>query len=77
MLMIVDQPPKLDSEESNILLGSLGISSENQSNKVIYKMVSTYILRCWDESKTQLHPITIALNILEHIPPQFCSIILK
>ena len=34
-LMIVDPPQKLDSEESNILSGSSGISSENISNKVI------------------------------------------
>ena len=47
-LMIVYPPPKLDSEESNIISGCFGISSENQSNEIISKMVLTHILNRWD-----------------------------
>ena len=45
--MIVDPPQKLDSEESNIISSSFGISSENQSNEVIYKMALNHIMKRW------------------------------
>ena len=43
--MILEPPPKLDSEESKILSSSFGISRENQPNEVISKMVFTHILK--------------------------------
>ena len=42
--MIVEPHQKLDSKESNIISGSIGISSENGSNEVIYKVELNYIL---------------------------------
>ena len=51
--MIVDPTPELDSEESNILSSYFVISSENQPNEVIYKMVLTHLLESWEESNTQ------------------------
>ena len=51
--MIVDPTPELDSEESNIISRFFGISSENQTNEVISKMVLTHLLKRWEESKTQ------------------------
>ena len=66
--MILDPPQKLDSEESNILSGYFGISSENMPNEVISKMVLTHILMRWDGSKTQLHPSFSAMT-----PPEKSS----
>ena len=51
--MIVYPTTELDSEESNILSGYFGISSENQTNEVISKMVLPHLLKRWEESKTQ------------------------
>ena len=46
-IIILYPTPELDSEESNILSSYFGISNENQSNKVISKMVLTNILKRW------------------------------
>ena len=67
MLMIVDQPPKMDSEESNILSSSFDISRGIQSNKVISIMALTHILKRWEESKTQSHPRFSAMISSENI----------
>ena len=75
--MIVDPPQKRDSEESNILSGSFGISSRNISNEVISKMFLTHILTRWDESKTNFHPSFSAMTPQEHISLKLCYIILK
>ena len=45
--MIVEPTPELDSEKSNILSGYFVISSENQPNEVISKMVLTHLLKRW------------------------------
>ena len=47
-LMVVDPPPKLDTEESNILSSSFDLSSWNKSNEVISKMVLTHLLKRWE-----------------------------
>ena len=60
--MIVDPPPKLDFEESDIIYSSFVISRVNQSNEVISKMVLTHILKRWEESKTQSHPRFYAMK---------------
>ena len=75
--MIVDPSQKLDSKEKHILPGSLGILSENISNEVISKMVSTHLLKRWNEMNTQLNSSFISNNPLEHIYFIPCSIILK
>ena len=75
--MIVDPPPKLNSEESDFLSRCYGPSMENQSNEVMSKMVLTYFLKPWDESKTQSHPSSIAMTPVEHISLKVCCIILK
>ena len=54
-LLIIDPHPKMDSEESNIISSSFGISRENKSNEVISKMLLTHILKRWEEIKTQPH----------------------
>ena len=54
--MIVDPPPKMDSEESNIISSYFDISRENKSNEVISKILLNNPLKCWEESKTHLHP---------------------
>ena len=65
--MIVEPHQKLDSKESNIISGSIGISSENGSNEVIYKVELNYILNNWDENNNQSHPSSIATTPPEHI----------
>ena len=75
--MVIDPPPKLDSEESNIISGYFGISSENLSNGVTPQMVLTNILKSWDESKTQLHSSFTAMNPPEHISLHIFFIITK
>ena len=45
--MIIDSTPELDSEESNIVSGYFVISSENQSDEVISKMVFTNLSKSW------------------------------
>ena len=76
-LMILDPPPNLYSQESKIPSGSIGISSENQSNEVISYMVLTHILKHWDESNTHSYPSSISMTPPEHISLKLCSIILK
>ena len=75
--MIVDPPQKLDSEESNILSSSFGISRGNKSNEVISNMVLTHILKRWGESKTQSHPRFSIMTPSENISLKVCCIILK
>ena len=65
--MIVDQPPKLNIGESEVPYIRYVQSMENQSNKVISKMVLTHILKRWDENKTRFHPSSIAMTSAEHI----------
>ena len=77
MLMIVDPPPKLNSEESNFISSCYGPSMENQSNEVISKMLLTHLLKRWYESKTEFHPTSIEMTPVEHISPKVCCIILK
>ena len=60
--MLVELPPKQDRDESDFISGCYSPLMKSQSNEVIYKMVLTHILKHWDESKTQLHPISIAMN---------------
>ena len=76
-LIIVDPPPKLDNEESNILSSYFGISSENQSNEFIFKMLLTNHLKNWEEGKTQSHTSSSAMSPSEHISLKLCCIILK
>ena len=76
-LIFVDPPKKLDSEESCIISGFLGISNEKQLDRVISNMALTHLLSRLDESKTQLHPSSIAINPPEHISLNLCYIILK
>ena len=45
---------------------------EIQLNKVIYKMVLTHPLKRWDESRTQLHPISVDMTPAEHISLKVC-----
>ena len=75
--MIVDPSQKLDSEESNIISSSFGISRGNQSNKVIYKMVLTRPLKRSEDSKTQAHPRFSVMTPLENIYLKVCCIIMK
>ena len=75
--MIVDPPQKQDSEEPNILSSYFSISRGNQSNEVIYRMVLTHILKCWEDSKTQSYPRFYAMNPPENISRKVCCIILK
>ena len=77
MLMIVDPPLKLDSEESNIFSSSFGISSERQSNEVISRMLLTHILKRWEDIKTQTRPCSSTITPSEHITLNICCIILK
>ena len=67
----------MDSEESHIISGSIGISSENLSNEVISKMVLTHLFKRRDEGKTQSHPGSIAMTPPENISLKLCSIIMK
>ena len=75
--MIVYPPQKMDSKESNILSSSIGLSSENKSNKFILNMVLTHIKNRCDEIKNQSHLISIAITPTEHIYLMLCHIILK
>ena len=61
-LIIVDSPPKIDSEESYIISSSFGISRGNQSNKDIYRIILSRLLKRWEESKTQSHPRFFAMT---------------
>ena len=63
-LMIVDPPPKLDSDESDFLSSCYGPSMENQSFEAKSKMVLTHLLMHWKDSKTQSHPISSAMSPL-------------
>ena len=76
MLMIVDPPPKVDSEESNIISSSFSISIVNKSNEFISKMVLTCLLKRWESSKTQSHPRFSAVTLSEK-KLRVCFIILK
>ena len=50
-LMIVDPLQKLYSEEWNVLPSYFGISSEKQSNEVIFKILLTHLLNNCEDSK--------------------------
>ena len=50
--MIVYPPPKLDSDESELLSICYSQEMENQSNEVISKTLLTHILKHWDQNKT-------------------------
>ena len=76
-LMIVDPTSTLDSDESEFLSICYGPSMENQPNEVISKMLSTHILKHWDESKTHLHPSSISMTPEEHVSLKVCSIVLN
>ena len=65
--MTTDPHQKLGGEESNILPSYFGISIENQSNKVISKMVLPHILKRREESKTQSHHGFSAMTPSENI----------
>ena len=73
--MIVDPPPKLYSEESDILSSYFGISRGNQSNEVISKMVLTHLLKSWEEIKTQSHPSFYAMTPSEKILLRFVALL--
>ena len=75
--MIVDPPPKFNSDESDVLSICYGQSMENRSNEVISKIVLTHLLKRWDENTTRLHPSSIAMTPAEHIYLKICCIILK
>ena len=75
--MVLDPPQKLDSDESDFISSCYDPSMENQSNEVICKMVLTYILKRWDEIKTQLNHISVAMAPAEHISLKVCCFILK
>ena len=60
--MIVDPPPKLDSEESKIISSSFRISRGNKRNEVIARMLLTHLLERWEKSKTQSHPMFSAMT---------------
>ena len=70
--MVLDPPQNLYGEESNILSGSFGISSEVRS-----KMLLTHISKFWDEINTQLHPSFSSMTPPETNCLQLCYIILK
>ena len=75
--MIVDPPPKLNSDESYVLSSCYGPSMEKQSNEVIPKMLLTHLLKSWDENKTQSHPSSISMTLVEHISLKVCCNIMK
>ena len=49
-VIIVGPPPKLNSDESDVLSSCYGPSMENQSDEVISKMVLTHHLTFWGEN---------------------------
>ena len=65
--MIVDPPPKLNSDESDVLSICYLPSLENQSNEVISNMVLTHLFKRWYENNTWSHPISIAMTSEDHI----------
>ena len=71
-LMIVDPHPKLDSDESEVLSNCYGQSMKNESNGNISNTVLTHILKRWDGNKTQSHPSSIAMTLVEHISLKVC-----
>ena len=75
--MIVDPPPKFNSDSSGVLSACYGQSMGNKSNEVISEIVLTHLLKFWDENKTQSHPSSIAVTSAEHIYLKVCYIILK
>ena len=75
--MIVYPSPKLDSEESNIISSSFGIPRGNKSNEVMSKVVLNYLLKSWEESKTQSHPRFSDMTPSENISLKIFCIILK
>ena len=76
-LMIVDPLQKLNIEESYFLFICFGISIENHPNEGMPKMVLTHTLKLSDESKTQLHPSSIAKTPAEQFYLKVCCIIMK
>ena len=76
-IIVVEPTLELDSEESDIIYISFGVSIENQSNKVISKILFTHISKRWEESKHQLYPSSISMTPSENISPKLCCIILK
>ena len=65
--MIVDPHPKLDSDESEFLSNGYGQSMKNKLNGDISKMVLNHLLKLWDENKTQSHPSSTAITLVERI----------
>ena len=76
-LMIVDPHPKLDIDELESLSNCYGHSMKNESNEAIAKMILIYLLKRWDQNKTQSHPSSTVLTSAEHIYLKVCSIVLK
>ena len=76
-LIIVDPHSKMDSDESELLSNYYGQLMKNKSNEDISKMVLTHLLKCWDQNKTQSHPISTVITLAEHIFLKVCSIVLK
>ena len=74
---LCEPPPKLNSDESDVLSIFYSQSMENEPNEVISKMVLTHLLKSWDENKTRSHPSSIAMTLAEHIFLKVCCIILK
>ena len=70
--MIIDPPPKLDSEETNIPSVSFGISRGNQSNEVISRMILNILLNILGYIKTQLHPRFSTMTQWENISLYIC-----
>ena len=75
--MILDPPPKLDSEESYIISSNFCITRGNKSNEVISRMILTHLLKRWEESKTQSNPRLSAMNTSKNISLEVCCIIMK
>ena len=76
-LIVVSASPYLSSREKEVLSTSSMRSSQDQSVKIIYKIILTNILNYWDGGKTNLHPISIAMTRYEHISPRIFSFDLK
>ena len=75
--MIVDPNLEKEIEEYYIISSSCGISSQNESNEVITKMVLTHLLKRGEEINTKSHPSPTSISPSEHISISFCCIILK
>ena len=76
-LMIIDPPPKMNSEKSDIISRCFVTSRENQSSEVMSKMLLNDLLKRREESKTPSHTRFSAMTAPEKISLKVFWIILK